>query len=175
MNIDELVSLLEHLPGARVGRGPHHPKDPDRSLENQVSQFLDEYSALRRDTGYVEFLERYAGAMIKNLDETQIVDILGLSDVSTGIFEMDGPLIDEDGFFLFSQCVFHLIEEGKLVDMYEYDFAFDTSRERPPGVYRCFSTLRGQGESYIWYTDNFYSWLAELVSKDGWYEHPALT
>lgn len=172
MNIDELVSRLERIPGARVGRGPRHPGDPDRSLDNQVTQFLDEYSILRRDAGYVEFLEKFAGAMIKNSDETQIVDILGCSDISTGIFEMDGPLIDEEGFFLFAQCVFHLVEEGKLVDMYEYDFAFDTSGERPPGVYRCASTLRDQGASYNWCTDDFCSWLAELVTKGGRYEHP---
>jgi hypothetical protein len=174
MNIDETISRLEHIPDARTGRGPRHPEAPDLSIEDQLVQFLGSYSILRRDSGYIEFLEKYAGAMIKNLDETQIVDVLGFSDASTGMLEMDGPLVDEDGFILFAQCVFHIIVEGRLVDMYEYDFAFDASGERRPGVYRCSSTLRSQGESYVWYADGFCSWLVELVDNGGYYERPAL-
>lgn len=174
MNINEVVSRLERIPGALAGRGPRHPESPDLSIEDQLVQFLDTYPILRRDAGYVEFLEKYAGAMIKNPDETQIVDVLGFSDVSTGMLEMDGPVVDEHGFLLFAQCIFHIIVEGRLVDMYEYDFAFDTSEEGRPAVYRCSATLRSQGEPYVWYADGFCSWLVELVDQDGRYERPAL-
>lgn len=174
MNIDEVVSRLEHIPGARAGRGPRHPESPALFLEDQLVQFLDTYPVLHHDAGYIEFLEKYAGAMIKNSDETQIVDLLGFSDVSTGMLEMDGPVVDENGFLLFAQCVFHIIVEGRLVDMYEYDFAFDASGGRRPGVYRCSTTLRSQGEPYLWYADGFCSWLVELVDQDGRYERPVL-
>ncbi|MGH3797722.1 MAG: hypothetical protein ACRDRT_01920 [Pseudonocardiaceae bacterium] len=174
MSITEAVSRLERIPGALAGRGPRHPEAPDLSIENQLVQFLDTYPALRRDVGYVEFLEKYAGAMIKNAGETQIVDLLGFSDVSTGMLEMDGPVVDENGFLLFAQCIFHVIVEGGLVDMYEYDFAFDAYGERPPGVYRCSATLRSHGEPYVWYADGFCSWLVELVDQGGRYERPAL-
>jgi hypothetical protein len=174
MGIDELVRLLESIPGARVGRGPRHPKDPDQAIGDQIEWFFDAYPALRNDSGYVDFMEKYSGVLIENPDETQIVDVLGFSDVSTGMLEMDGDVVDEDGFLLYAQCVFHGITEGRLVDMYEYDFAFDISGERPPGVYRCSSTMRSQGEPYVWYADGFCSWLAELARNGGYYERPAL-
>lgn len=174
MEINEVIKHLEGIPGAMVGHGPRHPKDPDRSIEDQVEWFFDTYPTLRRDGGYVDFMEKYSGVLIKNLDETQIVDVLGFSDVSTGMLEMDGSVVDEDGFLLYAQCVYHTIVEGRLVNMYEYDFAFDISGERTPGVYRCSSTLRSQGEPYVWYSDGFCSWLAELARNGGRYERPAL-
>jgi hypothetical protein len=174
MGIEETVGRLERIPGAVVGRGPHHPVEPEPSLALPIAEFLDGYPDVRRDGGYVEFLEKYAGAMIKNDDETQIVDILGFSDASTEIMEMDGPIVDDNGFLLFAQGVFHIIADGKELDMYEHDFAFDASGDRRPGVYHSAATLRSQGQPFTWYADDFDAWLAELVEKRGQYGRPAL-
>jgi nucleoid-associated protein YejK len=172
MEIDDLVAELNLLPGSRIGHGPAHPSSPDRSLADPIHEFLDAYPALRRDEGYVEFQTRYAGASVENEEKTQIVDILGFSEASTGLLDMDGAVVDDEGFLVFAQCIYHTVADGKLVDMYEYDFAFNVSAGRTWGVYANHSTLRTQPTEFLRHADDFTSWLRELVTMGGRYQPP---
>jgi hypothetical protein len=172
MEIDELMTRFGRLPRARVGRGPLHPTAPDPSIAPRIDEFFRTYPMAARDSGYVEFQERYAGASIEDPDEDQIDDIFGFTDASTDLIDMDGPIVDEDGFLVFAQCIFHVVSDGKLVDMYEYDFAFDTTGDRDKGVYRSYATLRTHGRPFDWHTEDFLTWLDELVASGGRYPRP---
>ncbi|MEV4759057.1 hypothetical protein AB0J86_28725 [Micromonospora sp. NPDC049559] len=167
MDIDSVMDRFCRIPGARAGRGPRHPRDPDPAPAARLTEFLDTYPSLRSDRGYVAFLERYGGAAIEGGDDRPLVDVLGFSDASTGLLEMDGPVVDDDGFLLFAQYVHHRIEGGKLLDTEEQDFAFDTTGERKPGVYRLFSSRRVSDDDFDWYAEDFLSWLDRLVRQDG--------
>jgi hypothetical protein len=172
MDIDELVTRFSRMPRARVGRGPLHPTSPDRSIAPRIGEFFRTYPTVARDGGYVEFQEKYAGASLEDPDKDQIDDIFGFTDASTDLMEMDGPIVDEDGFLVFAQCIFHVVSAGKLVDMYEYDFAFDTTGDRDGGVYRSHATLNTHGRPFERHTEDFCSWLNELVANEGRYPRP---
>jgi hypothetical protein len=63
-NINNLVSQFLSLGHAEVGHGPSHPTHPNPALAPLISSFLEQYPLLRKDRGYVEFLDIYAGAHI---------------------------------------------------------------------------------------------------------------
>jgi hypothetical protein len=168
--IDSLVERLGRMPGGRVGRGPRHPRSPDPSVEPRVREFLQAYPPLGQDAGYVEFLEKYAGVIVQDPGETRILDILGFSGVSTDMIEMDGPVVDENGFLVFAQCLYY--PDKGLHDMHEHDFAFSVAGERRPGVHRHQSTLDRTVPGFTWYVDDFTAWLRDLLAHDGWYERP---
>jgi hypothetical protein len=156
IDLDELVERFRRLPGAKVGDGPGQPE--------RVERFLDEYPFLRTDLGYVAFLRRYSGASIESDDLAQLVDIFGFGDASTDIEEMDGPVLTGDGFLIFAQCVYRVLDGGVHTGTREHDFAFDSAEGGRPGVYR----FAPGGAGFAWYGDGFLAWLADLVERDGW-------
>lgn len=55
--------------------------------------------------------------------------------------------------------------EGHLIDnTHHIGFAFDATRERSWGVYRC---VVGADTEYQWYCQTFLEWLERLVRNDG--------
>jgi hypothetical protein len=172
MSIDGVVERLSLIPGARVGHGPRHPQSPDAALGMRVAAFFDTYPALRRDGSYVEFQEKYAGALIEDPEQAQIVDIFGFDDAGTDILDMEGPVVNDDGFLVFAQCIFHTVREGKLLDTYEYDFAFNVNDDQDLAVYQSRATLRTLDEPFTRYIGGFLPWLEELVARSGRYERP---
>lgn len=170
--IDEAVSHFAALPGASVGHGPHHPTEPDVDVGLRVDEFLKAHPTLRRDPGYVEFLDKYAGAGIENDDVSQIVDVLGFTDVSTDMEEMDGPVVDDEGFLMVAEAVYHLRDDGRTTSTLQHAFAYDVTGERPPGIYRSLVTSDQLEPNFAWAFDNFEAWLEEIVACEGWLEPP---
>ncbi|WP_146160468.1 hypothetical protein [Desmospora activa] len=170
MGIDDLFNQLGSIPGAKTGKGPRHPTQPANEIQKSIDDFLLSYPALRNDPGYVDFLEKYAGAYIENEDQTQIVDILGFSNVSTHIIDMEGPVVNEHGFLIFAQCIYSSIHDGKLTDSYEHDFAFSVTGAE--GIYWISTTLHTQNQPFIFYAENFLQWLRNLISAGGIFERP---
>jgi hypothetical protein len=60
------------------------------------------------------------------------------------------------------------------MDTYQYDFAFDVSGARRPGVYWRRQIMDKEDESFSWHLDDFCSWLSEVTVKEGVYERPDL-
>jgi hypothetical protein len=172
MSIDDLIVRLSAVPGARVGHGPRHPSSADLSVGPRVREFFEKFPALTSDRAYVEFQQKYAGASINNEERQQIDDIFGFTDASTNIIEMEGPIVDDNGFVVFAQCIFHQVVDGKLLDMYEYDFAFNVSGKLDPGIYRNYATLRTEPTAFTSCVSDFHSWLEGLVARNGYYERP---
>lgn len=108
MNIQRLMQNFGKLNQAAIGQGAKHPTSPDPAKVGLVSEFLDKYPFLRRDQGYVDFLERYAGASVDYSDGSLIIHIFGfIEEVSLHLVNDEpftGPLI-KDGFFMFCSTV----------------------------------------------------------------------
>ncbi|MDG9700678.1 hypothetical protein [Streptomyces sp. DH37] len=161
------MKKLEESTGAVTGRGPDHPVRPDHGLRPAVEDFIDAYPFLRSDDVYVSFLARYAGAYAESEDGNQIIDVFGFGGPSTDILEMEGPVVDDEGFLIFAQCLYSDVSDGALVDSYEYDFAFSAREEKPRGVYCSGSTLRTHGQGFELYAENFHQWLLRIIEVNG--------
>lgn len=174
MHVDDLVRLLEDQVGAVTGSGPEHPTQPIRELQSEVDRFISDYPPILSDQGYVKFLKKYAGAYLENADATQIIDIFGFGGTSTDIVDPEGSAADEDGFLIFAQCFYTEISDGKLIDSYEYDFAFSVRGDRPHGVYKAVSTLREPDPHFVYHVEDFCQWLQELIEVRGVLERPKM-
>lgn len=170
--LDEVIAQFERVPGARVGHGPRHLLEPNPESAPRLREFLDAYPALVADAGYVEFLEKYAGASIQNAALTQLIDLPGFSDASPDILEMDGPMVDDDGFLVVAQAVYHVDEDGRAVDTLQHDIAFDTTGRREPGLYHSFTSGEMLVPRFERQHHDFTSWLEALVKVGGWLSPP---
>jgi hypothetical protein len=126
-----------------------------------------------RDPGYVEFLLSYAGASLLDSSHYLFVDILGFTHASTHFFELahclevEGPVVEEDGFLIFATAVYHRGEQKGRPETIEFDFAFDVSGERPPVVYRYDAVTGHDPTPFHPVAADFVSWLADLVDRRG--------
>jgi hypothetical protein len=151
------------LDGAVIGRGPRHPVRPRGHVEAEIDRFLAEYPVLRRDAGYVEFLETYAGATADSPDGL-IVVIFGFDpDVGLHMTQDEGPLVDDDGFLAFATVQVRIVEGPTGVHEYlDMGFSYDVTGARPPGVYRSLGM-----EPSAWFCEDFQHWLRLVVERHG--------
>lgn len=170
--VEEAMSEFSRIDGSTVGHGPRHPSEPDPRPGVRIVRFLDEYPALRHDKSYVEFLEKYAGASIENEDFSQIVDILGFTEASTDIEEMDGPIVDRNGFLMIAEAIYHLRENGRNVGTLEHAFAYDVTDQRPSGIYHSLVSEQNPLPEFRVAFSSFDAWLEDLVAREGWLEPP---
>jgi hypothetical protein len=168
VELDDLILQFSRLPHAVVGHGPRHPVSPDPSIEQDVSRFLEEHPSLRRDAGYVEFLEKYSGAAFDYPDQTVAVEIIGFSSESMNVYELDSPVV-QDGLMVFALCAYHSFRDGG-IDTYEHDFAIAADDRRKPGIYRYYGSTRHPEPSVSWHAEDFVTWLEEFVGRGGRYE-----
>lgn len=166
-SIDHLVDRLSRLSGATIGRGPDHPREPDPSIADRVTNFLDRYPALGRDTGYVTFMWKYAGASVYPPDESMFASILGFADGETNIEDdLEGPVIDDDGFLFFADWGYHTDLDGRL-DSHGHSFLFDVSDSRRPGIHRY--SWSSEVTERTWYAEDFGTWLGDFADGGpGW-------
>ena len=159
--LDELLGDLRRIGELRLGRGPRHPTDPAPELAADVAQLLAEYPFLRRDPGYVAFLERYAGAVLWRAQDLLSLGLFGFyPDLSIHLVEGPGEII-EHGFFTFCDTVVPRTPEAPF-DPIGVGFGFDATNERRWGVYR----LWGGGKA-DWYCETFLALLERYITCDG--------
>jgi hypothetical protein len=163
MDIHSLIGKMASLDGADIGRGPRHPTDPDPELAAIVEKFFAEYPFLRKDQGYVDFIECYAGAFINSQENDLVIDIFGLSKVSTNLLYGEDDIIDEDGFL--GICGIAIgIDRGPGLDkeIIGGGFSFDATQSRRPGIYRHLIVAPTE-----WYCEIFLELLDTLIEKRG--------
>ncbi|MFI7742534.1 hypothetical protein [Kocuria rhizosphaericola] len=170
--IDDLMTRFADVRGSSIGRGPLHPTSPDPGPGPRIARFLDTYPRLRRDAGYVEFLQKYAGASIENEDLSQIVDILGFSDASTDMEELDGPVVDRNGFLMIGEAVYHLRDGIRNVGTLEHAFAYQVADEQARGLFHSLVSEKHPTPAFSFAFPSFENWLEDLIARDGWLEPP---
>lgn len=175
LTLSELVARLATVAEWEMARGPRHPTEPSRDLAPEIEHFLASYPFLRRDAGYVDFLEQYAGAHLVDPDDTvavelpdrsyrvvaDSVEIFGFSHtVSLHIVDGDGegdnlPIVDTDGFLQVASLNVTLYKLDDLLPggsmlFGDKSIAFDATGKRPWGVYAKTDGPAGSGPVAHW-------------------------
>lgn len=163
MIIQQLIERLSHLGYVETGMGPQHPSSPILQIEPEINNFLEHYPTLARDEGYVNFLEIYAGLGFEAYAGELILNIFGFDPaVALHILEGEGEVVDEQGFLTFASLTVPSVGKYKVANQ-EYvgiGFAFDTTSNRQPGVYR------GTPETgYLYYRPSFLDWWAAMNNE----------
>ena len=164
MDIHSLMQNFTELGYVTVGRGPKHPESPSLELQKEIDSFLEQYSFLRKDRGYIDFLEYYSGAMVDWPQGELVIAIFGfLEEISFHLIKDGGEVIDDDGFYAFCTSVVR-VGEGQDIENESIGlgYTFDATGTRRWGVYRSI----GGGECE-WYCDSFLEWLEKLIDKKG--------
>ncbi|AFZ27880.1 hypothetical protein Cylst_5903 [Cylindrospermum stagnale PCC 7417] len=164
MDIHSLMQKFTELGYVTVGRGPKHPESPSLELQKEIDSFLEQYSFLRKDPGYIDFLEYYSGAMVDWPKGELVIAIFGfLEEISFHLIKDGGEVIDDDGFYAFCTSV---VRVGEGQDMENESiglgYTFDATGTRRWGVYRSI-----EGGECEWYCDSFLEWLEKLIDKNG--------
>lgn len=162
MNIHSLMEKFSKLPEAALGRGPKHPSMPNLALRDEIEAFLKEHPFLTKDRGYIDFLECYAGARAFRADGSLVVDIFGFTEISSHLIEADGPIIDQDGFYGFSDGIF---QDRAGIDV-GIGGRFDATGNRRRGVYRSRYSRPNEIDIY-WYCESFLEWVEVLIDTKG--------
>lgn len=161
-DLDELLARLGRVGELALGCGPEHPSAPEPALATDVAKLLAQYPFLRRDPGYVAFLERYAGAVLWRDQDLLSLGLFGFHpELSTHLVTGPGEII-EHGFFTFCDMVVPRDPDAPFGDSIGLGFGFDATQERRWGVYR----LWGGGKA-DWYCDTFLEWLEQFIAKGG--------
>jgi hypothetical protein len=166
MDIHPLMQQFALFEGARVGRGPNHPTAPNLTIVDEVAAFLERYSFVQRDQGYVAFLESYAGASVLQAGTHVTVDILGFAGASicSHMFELEEDIIDEAGYFMYG----YIILDNKPLGSKQISFGFDATQERQHGIYRYAYIGDGAAQKqWHWYCADFLEWLTRLIRYHG--------
>jgi hypothetical protein len=159
-DLDRELSRLGALGSLDLGRGPRHPSAPRPELAASIAAFLERYPFLRRDPAYVEFLERYAGAVLFRSQDMFSVGIYGFDeDVAMHIVSGPGDII-EDGCLTIADVVTPNEPDQPFSENVDsHGIAFDATGSRPWGLYR---TREGHGERI---GDGFIEWLRQLADE----------
>ncbi len=164
MHLHDLVRQLGELGVVETGHGPRHPVHPSDVHAAEIAAFLDRYPLVRRDPGYVDFLEAYAGLLLWREQDFLSLSIYGFDpDVSLHLTEGEGDTVTEDRFLTFADAAVPA-ELGTFSpgDPQGAAFGFDASGERPWGVYRCLGDT-----PYELFCPDFITWLSTLVEQRG--------
>lgn len=162
-DLEGLTTLMTEL--TTLGRldtvgSPARP--PDTRIAREVEEFLDRYPFLRRDPGYVAFLQCYAGAGLTSQGELRSLDIYGFSDeVTLHITRGEGDVV-ENGLLTFADLLLRLDPgHGAQVKSVGCGFGFPESSDARWGVYRI---TEDRSE---WYCETFCEWLRQAIVKRG--------
>ena len=132
--IDDLMAMFaEASPEALICRGPEHPTHPEVSLAERVRLWLAAHPFLDQDAEYVQFLRRYAGALIADREGKFGAVVHGfhpevgyLDEYDFCRFDPTVSAVDERGLFQFA------LMSAAIVVRYSGQQKFATSRCPPP-------------------------------------------
>lgn len=172
LDIHTLMRRFSALPNARIGYGPRHPTQPNAALKKEIAIFLDQYSFLRQDQGYIDFLECYSGASsyLNSVTRHIVIDIFGfIRDLSTHLTQDTdlGPIVDDEGYFDFAGGMVAIKEPtGSPRVAILLGAAFDATGDRKWGIYRSKSETPDHTGIY-WYCETFLEWLNLVIETEG--------
>lgn len=173
--LHHLMARLATLGTWEPVRGPRHPTAPNPTPASAIARFLASYPVLRRDPGYIDFLECYAGAFVADAEETltvdlpdrsyrvavQTVDLFGFSPIAPVNLiwgDEEDPtyaLVDADGFLPVAVLNVDLHKLDASLPGGDWLFAsksiaVDATGQRPWGVYAQALDPAGSGPIAYW-------------------------
>ncbi len=152
--LDRLVAALAGLGKLRVVCGPQHPQTPQPDLAAPVADFLASHPHMARDAGYVRFLQRMGGLVLRRPGAWFRFTIYGFDpDEWPYLPEKHEVLADSPGFDAFAHIHYKIAPEAP--GPQPLAFAFSQAQA---GVFRA----EGE-EAYAWYCDSFIAWLQRAV------------
>jgi hypothetical protein len=162
--INELDRLIGQLGMLGELHTAWHPPAAlaDPELLAAVTSLLETYPFLKRDAGYVAFLQRYGGALLTRDRDGLLLSLFGFShDIGMHIVEGPGEPITEDGYLILGNMI---VPENQAHpgETHSVGLGFDTTGERRWGVYRTVDSGAG-----TWYCETFLEWLRACIEKDG--------
>lgn len=171
--IVEKFSIIDH---AVVGRGPRHPTNPMLNLKPTIDDFLKTYPFLSRDTGYLDFLECYAGTEIHPPEKAAqgwFFSLFGfyigwagyvIANPDEYIWEWE---LKHLGMFPFAdaQIFDHNDSRNDIFAM----AAFNVACVRKPGIYQRvqYRSELSEDRNYVWYCDTFLEWFQAVAETGG--------
>lgn len=181
MTLHEIIENISQIEDAEVsiGYGPKHPVHPQSDLTTIVTELFSRYPFLKKDQGYVEFMETFSGMYIYRPKVDISLHIFGFTNVSLQIHKVDEnfllqgekPII-EKGFLGF--CDADLFKEDPpvggiktLANTIGTGFAFDATGQRKWGIYRAKNILEFEAIEMYWYCNTFLEWLDCLLRDKG--------
>jgi hypothetical protein len=166
--LDALVAAFAAIPTAQVGCGPRHPHAPELDIQPELNEFLSAHLFLRQDVGYVQFLERYCGASVRDNERRVVLDISGLSGVSLDLTATPAEFVDDYGFGTFASAEYRWPVPGEKVFRRRHAyFAFDATQKRLPGVYQCVQNGTEPPTAWAWASPSFLDWLNAVIAGRG--------
>ncbi len=160
LDLHELMKEISAIPGARFGRGPLHPTEPDRKLVDDLIIYLDCYKFLRTKREYVRFLEAYAGMHIFSPQGSHPITYLEVFGL--GLFAEEEELVGPEGFCAFSQWYDDELEFGITV------YFFPTSPDEEWVYRKHFEKSDKVGGPMERAYSGFFEWLAAVVARKGY-------
>ncbi len=168
--LTEVMARWSGIPGAELGQGPLLA--PSSDIDARIERFLSAHPILETDPTYVEFQRTYAGASVQNPERTQIIDVLGFSDASTEIEEMDGPIVDDDGYLLVVDGVFFVQRPDEQPVTIQHAYAYRTSGTGGTTIYHSVVATDRPSSGYSPAFDRFVDLLSHVVATGGWLDPP---
>lgn len=177
MSIDDLIQAMYPLGKASVGRGPRNPVKPNPAYAQVVQEFLQRFPYLRDYPDYVDFLERYAGAVVFAPEGTRNdVDFIYATIYGCGEWEFadEAPAgATPEGFFEFAVAEMQFRQPNTMGVPVGADllaiFGFDATGTRPKQVY---ATVYPHDElsppPMRPFCSSFTEWFRLFVEARGW-------
>jgi hypothetical protein len=168
MDLSVLMHRFTELEYASIGFGPRHPTAPNPMLQPNVDAFLAGNPYLKKDQGYVDFLETYSAAAVNWPNQELMIDIYGFTpEITIYLPDPDEPLTFNGSFFRFAESFVKTGPDKR--DFVGLSFGFDSTGVQKPGVYRHVYLPGDDWKTlpFVWYKASFLEWLEDLVNKAG--------
>jgi hypothetical protein len=161
--LDGLLLELPNIGYLQLGRGAMHPTNPNPNAGIAMNDFLRRFPIPRRDLGFIEFWQKYAGASFESFSGRHFIAIYGFDQVSMLIEEFaDAWEVIENGVLYFADVL-------DTTNSRQIFFGFEATAQRPWGIYRVWHTDEQTHTS--WCCETFSDWLRWVVKNDGhWME-----
>ncbi len=162
--MNEAIAKLDRLVGELGGLGwlkTVRPADghEDERLQREIDGLLESYPFLEKDSDYVAFLRRYAGALLVRDEDGFLLSFFGFShDIGIHITEGPGDPV-EDNCLIFCDMI---VPIGEAKETCAVAYGFAATDDLRWGIYRFIN-----GDEGGWCCQSFVEWLHLVIKTRG--------
>jgi hypothetical protein len=160
--LDVLLIQIQSFGHLKLGRGPNCPDKPNFQIADELAAFLERFSFVVRDEGYVQFLQTYAGGVFWRDQDALSLGLFGFdADLSIHLTKGPGKPV-EYGCLTFCDMVIPPRSDPFAAKALGLGFGFEATGARRWGLYRIWP-----GGRVEWFCDSFIAWLRRFVAHEG--------